>query len=169
MLPFCFLTNLGTVTVGWGLFQNILRSVPERNERWRRCRLLPGWAVALPTRPEPREDSAWSCRGLRGARSWYRGPGWPPGPSRGPSRALSPSPRPESLRGGTEGGNSRGPAPAGPEVAPRLTETETGHTALRRFRVEVGETDADPSSPRPRPLRPASRRRSPAAPFWGHE
>lgn len=100
MLPFCFVTSLGTVTVGWGLFQNILRSVPEKQRE-------AAGLVALHAR-----DPTGAPRGLRGARSRYPSPGWPPGPS----RALSPSPF-EPLHRGTEGGSSRGLAPAGVETA----------------------------------------------------
>lgn len=97
---------------------------------------------------------------------------WPrvaPRPQPQPQPRTEPEPQARVPPRRDRGREQQGAGPGRPEVAPRLTETETGHAALRRFPVEVGETDADPSSPRPHPLRPASRRRSPAAPFWGHE
>lgn len=97
---------------------------------------------------------------------------WPrvaPRPQPRPQPRTEPEPQARVPPQRDRGREQQGAGPGRPEVAPRLTETETGHAALRRFPVEVGETDADPSSPRPHPLRPASRRRSPAAPFWGHE
>lgn len=86
MLPFCFVTNSGTATGGRGLFQNILRSVPEKQ---REVELeMPtsglGSGAACPCPPAHPPGAAW---GLRGSRQLVPQP--------------QVAPRPESLRRGT--------------------------------------------------------------------
>lgn len=89
---FCFETNLETVRVGWGLFQNILRSVPERQSREspaavpRRSLRQPSARFShfcsRPPAPEARtQHDAHFAQSHGGPASgcWRRDPGWLPG------------------------------------------------------------------------------------------
>lgn len=118
MLLFRLITNLEPVMVGWGLFQNILRSVPKRQRDvgrkspvvvpGRDGRHLHALLTLCPRRPGSEQAERTLPRAIEGrvgASSWYLGPERPPGLGHTLSQRHRPeSPPRETLRAGISRG-----------------------------------------------------------------